>query len=87
MEEIKYDITKCSRKPLVNFDNDAAACYDRIIPNWASLIDQKKGLHKSVTFAHAKTLEEAKFKLKMALEVSESFSSHSEILPIYGAGQ
>eukprot|EP00957_Ditylum_brightwellii_P132306 10088237-Ditylum_brightwellii.AAC.1 len=67
MEEIKYDVTKCRRKPLVSFDNDTAACYDRIIPNIASLIGQKKGLHKNVTFAHVKTLEEAKFKLKMAL--------------------
>eukprot|EP00957_Ditylum_brightwellii_P195325 14881251-Ditylum_brightwellii.AAC.1 len=83
MEEIKYDITKCSREPLVNFDNDAAACYDRIISNLVSLIGQKKGLHKHVTFVHAKTLEEAKFKLKTALGVSESFYSHSEIFPIY----
>eukprot|EP00957_Ditylum_brightwellii_P141341 10769518-Ditylum_brightwellii.AAC.1 len=83
MEEIKYDITKCSRKPLVNFDNDGAACYDRIIPNLASLIGGKKGLHKNVTFVHAKSLEEAKFELKTALGVSESFYSHSEIFPIY----
>eukprot|EP00957_Ditylum_brightwellii_P019581 1476943-Ditylum_brightwellii.AAC.1 len=26
-EEIKTDITRCSRKPLVNFDNDAASSY------------------------------------------------------------
>eukprot|EP00957_Ditylum_brightwellii_P205927 15346031-Ditylum_brightwellii.AAC.1 len=87
MEEIKCGITKCSRKPLVNSDNDAAACYDRIIPNLASLIGRKKGLHKNVTFAHAKTLEEAKFKLKMALGVSESYYSHSEIFQIYSTGQ
>eukprot|EP00957_Ditylum_brightwellii_P109727 8370105-Ditylum_brightwellii.AAC.1 len=67
MEEIKYDITKCGRKPLANFDNEAAACYDRIIPILASLVGQKKGLHKNVTFVHAKTLGEAKLKLKMAL--------------------
>eukprot|EP00957_Ditylum_brightwellii_P142588 10863262-Ditylum_brightwellii.AAC.1 len=67
LEGIKNDITRCNRKPLVNFDNDAALCYDRIILNLANLIGKKKGLHWNVTFVHAKTLKEAKFKLKTAL--------------------
>eukprot|EP00957_Ditylum_brightwellii_P129997 9914572-Ditylum_brightwellii.AAC.1 len=67
LEEIKNNITRCSRKPLVNFDNDAASCYDRIIPNLANLSRKKKGLHWNVTFVHIKILEEAKFKLKTAL--------------------
>eukprot|EP00957_Ditylum_brightwellii_P202615 15330938-Ditylum_brightwellii.AAC.1 len=68
MEEMKNEISYCSQKPLVNFDNDAASCYDRIIPNLASLVGQKKGVHRNITFVHASTLEEARFKLKMALE-------------------
>eukprot|EP00957_Ditylum_brightwellii_P096308 7335442-Ditylum_brightwellii.AAC.1 len=67
MEEMKHDICHCSCKSLVNFDNNAAACYNRIIPNIANLIGRKKGLHRNITFAHATTLEEAKFKLKIAL--------------------
>eukprot|EP00957_Ditylum_brightwellii_P190505 14501114-Ditylum_brightwellii.AAC.1 len=64
---MKNEISHCSRKPLVNFDNDAAACYDKIIPNNANLIGTKKGLHRNITFVHAKALAEAKFKLKTAL--------------------
>eukprot|EP00957_Ditylum_brightwellii_P151957 11571236-Ditylum_brightwellii.AAC.1 len=67
LEEIKNDITWYNKKPLVNFDNDAASCYDRIIPNLANLIRKKKGLHWNVTFLHAKTLEEATFKFKTTL--------------------
>eukprot|EP00957_Ditylum_brightwellii_P080812 6147468-Ditylum_brightwellii.AAC.1 len=67
LEEIKNSITRCSRKLLVSFDNDAALCYGRIIPNLANLIGKKKGLHHNITFVHANTLEEAKFKLKTAL--------------------
>eukprot|EP00957_Ditylum_brightwellii_P001945 149609-Ditylum_brightwellii.AAC.1 len=87
MEEMKNKISYCSRKPLVNFDNDAASCYDCIILNLASLVGQKKGLHRNITFAHASTLEEARFKLKTALGVSEDFYQHCEAFPIYGTGQ
>eukprot|EP00957_Ditylum_brightwellii_P130496 9955540-Ditylum_brightwellii.AAC.1 len=60
MEEIKYDISYASRKDLINFDNDAASCCDRIIPGLASLIGRKKGLHRNIVFVHATTLQEAK---------------------------
>eukprot|EP00957_Ditylum_brightwellii_P115752 8830148-Ditylum_brightwellii.AAC.1 len=59
MEEIKNEISYCSQKPLVNFDNDAASCYDHIIPNLANLIRRKKGLNRNIMFVHASTLEEA----------------------------
>lgn len=86
-EELKVDICLASRKSLVNFDNDAASCYDRILAPIASLIGRKKGLHRLVTLVHAKTLFEAKFKLKTALGVSESEYSHDDAFPIYGTGQ
>ena len=38
IEELQYDICRASRKPLIHFDYDATACYDRIIPNLASLL-------------------------------------------------
>eukprot|EP00957_Ditylum_brightwellii_P176879 13473354-Ditylum_brightwellii.AAC.1 len=87
MEEMKNEISHCSQKLLVNFDNDAAVCYDRIILNVANLIGRKKGLHKNITFVHAKTLAKAKFKLKTALGVSDDNYQHCEMFPIYGTGQ
>eukprot|EP00957_Ditylum_brightwellii_P045365 3438526-Ditylum_brightwellii.AAC.1 len=87
MEELKYDISYMSRKDLVNFDNDAASCYDMIIPGLASLIEQKKGLHRNVEFVHAKTLEEAKFKLCTVLGVGEEFYQHCQAFLSYGTGQ
>eukprot|EP00957_Ditylum_brightwellii_P007947 601885-Ditylum_brightwellii.AAC.1 len=84
---MKNEISHCSQKPLVNFDNDAAACYDRIIPNIVNLIGCKKGLHGNITFVHAKTPAEAKFKLKTALGVSDDYYQHCKMFPIYGTGQ
>ena len=87
MEEMKNEISHCSQTPLVTFDNGAAACYDRIIPNVANLIGRKKGLHRNITFVHATTLAEAKFKLKTALVVSNDYYQHCNMFPIYGTGQ
>eukprot|EP00957_Ditylum_brightwellii_P135520 10333261-Ditylum_brightwellii.AAC.1 len=42
MEELKTDISRCSRKSLIKFDNDVASCYDWVIPNLANLIGRKK---------------------------------------------
>eukprot|EP00957_Ditylum_brightwellii_P028472 2150034-Ditylum_brightwellii.AAC.1 len=42
VEEVRYDISYSSRKTLLNFDNDAASCYDQILPNASSLIARKK---------------------------------------------
>eukprot|EP00957_Ditylum_brightwellii_P094340 7183414-Ditylum_brightwellii.AAC.1 len=52
LEETKNDITQYSRKPWINFDNNAASCYDRIIPNIANLIGRKKGLHRKRERSH-----------------------------------
>jgi hypothetical protein len=74
-------------KSLINFDNDAASCYDRIIPALASLIGRKFGLRQNVVFVHAKTLEETKYKLKTSLVVREEFYQNCQAFPIYGTGQ
>eukprot|EP00957_Ditylum_brightwellii_P022957 1732835-Ditylum_brightwellii.AAC.1 len=86
-EELKNDTSCCSRRVLINFDNDVASCYKRIIPNLANLIGHKKGLHNNVTFVHANTLAEANFKLKTALSVSKDFYQHCTAFLIFGTGQ
>eukprot|EP00957_Ditylum_brightwellii_P178793 13619275-Ditylum_brightwellii.AAC.1 len=87
MEEIKNEICHCSRKSLINFDNDATAYYDRIVPNIATLIGRKKGLAQNLMFVHAQTLEEVKIKLKTALGVSDEFYQHCQAFLIYGMDQ
>eukprot|EP00980_Cylindrotheca_fusiformis_P013761 scaffold3547_cov96-Cylindrotheca_fusiformis.AAC.1 len=86
-EELKYDLCRVSRKPLVNFDNDAASCYDRIIPSVASLLGRFHGFHPSITQMHASLLQHAQFRVKTSLGVSESSYQHTAEFPIYGTGQ
>ena len=42
---------------------------------------------KTICVLHAKTLEQAKYYLKIMFEVSEEHYSHSQFTPIYGNGQ
>eukprot|EP00957_Ditylum_brightwellii_P119723 9134623-Ditylum_brightwellii.AAC.1 len=66
---------------------NAASCYDYILLNISSLIACKKGMSHDATFVHANTLEEAKYQLKTALDISDDYYTHCELFPIYGSGQ
>eukprot|EP00957_Ditylum_brightwellii_P164287 12507520-Ditylum_brightwellii.AAC.1 len=87
IEKLKYDISYSSYKSLINIDNNAASCYNRILPNISSLVARKKGMHRNVTFVHATTIEKAKYQLKTALGVSEGYYSHRKTFPMYGSRQ
>jgi hypothetical protein len=87
MEELKNEISHASRKSLINFDNDAASCYDRIILALVSLIGRIHGIHHNVVFVNASTLKEAKYKLKTLRGVSDKFYQNCTAYPIYGTGQ
>eukprot|EP00957_Ditylum_brightwellii_P146869 11181394-Ditylum_brightwellii.AAC.1 len=41
VEELKYDISYNFRKSLIDFDNDAASCYNHILLNISSLVARK----------------------------------------------
>lgn len=87
LEELKYDLAHMTRRTLFNFDNDASSCYDRIVVPLASLVNRKYGLHRKVVAVHAQTLQEARFYLKTAAGISESYYSHCQEFPIHGTGQ
>jgi hypothetical protein len=87
LEELKTDISYSSRKPIINFDNDASSCYDCIIAGLASLINRKHGQNRHVVMVNATTLRNARYHLKTALNVSEEFISHCTTWPLQGTGQ
>jgi hypothetical protein len=87
MEELKNDILYVTKKSLINFDNEAASCYDRIIPALASILGRGHGLHRNVIFVNASTLRQAKYKLRTAMGISKDYYTYSHVFPIYGTGQ
>jgi hypothetical protein len=87
IEELLNKISRASRKPQVKADFDTTTCFDRIIPNLASLLSQQHGMHRQVCLVHANTLTEVKYLLKTQLSISEETYQHCKIYPIYGTGQ
>jgi hypothetical protein len=87
IEELQFEVSRLSRRMLIQTNYDATACYDRIIPNLAMLASRKFGVPKSVTQSNANTLQKAQFHVRTELGLSTSSYSHSEEKPIYGTGQ
>jgi hypothetical protein len=87
IKEFEMEICRASRKGLVKLDIDAASCYDHILPILASIISRSYGVHRNVALINAKTLKEARYKLKTMLGVLEDWYSHTEDSPIYRTGQ
>jgi hypothetical protein len=87
IEEFQLEISRASRKTLIQTNYDATSCYDRIIPNLASLVSQKYGVPQPVALTNTRTLESAKYRLKTDIGISEQSYTHSPENPIYGTGQ
>ena len=87
IEEMQFEISRASRKMLVQTNYDATSCYDRIIPNLAMLVSRKYGVPKLTTQSNASTLEHAEYRIRTELGVSDAGYTHSPEFPIYGTGQ
>ena len=87
MDNMMNEISRMSRKHLIKFDNVATSCYDRILVSVGALASRAFGMSKNVTMVWAKTIEEAKYKLKLNASVTEEFYAHCTITPIHGIGQ
>jgi hypothetical protein len=88
IEEMQLEISRLTRKSVVQINYDATACYDRIIPNLAALVARKYGVPTPAVLTNASTLQRAKYRLKTDLGLSESYYSHApQEWPIYGTGQ
>jgi hypothetical protein len=48
LEELRLDYSLLTRFSVANFDNNAIACYDRILMPIASLAGRKYGIHKDI---------------------------------------
>ena len=86
-KEQKYLYSRLTRTPLLTMDNDAKACYDRIVCNLAMLISQYFGMPQNACSMQAKTLENMEFHLKTALGLSENYYKHTSTTPVHGSGQ
>jgi hypothetical protein len=58
LEELTWEITRTSRRPLLRMDFDASSCYhDRIIPSLSSLVSRSYGQHRKTCFIHGRQIQ------------------------------
>ncbi|KAI2503122.1 hypothetical protein MHU86_11313 [Fragilaria crotonensis] len=87
IEKLQLEMSRVTRKTLIQTNYDATSCYDRIIPNVAMIVSQKYGVHPQVTATNATTLEAAEYRIRTDMGLSPTGYRHSQQNPIYGTGQ
>ena len=84
---LQTEIATITRTNLVLAPNDAAQCYDRIVPNHAILSCMSHGMPSTAASCIGTTLKYAKYYLKTALTESNAFWTNTPSTPIFGTGQ
>jgi hypothetical protein len=78
IEEFQLEISRSSRKTLVQTNYDATSCYDRIIPNLAALVSQRYGVPQPVVQSNVLTLKKARYRLRTELGTIETITTHTQ---------
>ena len=84
---MELEIHLLTRKIFIGCDKDAAACYDRQTAFFANITGRKYGQHRKVCIIQGRTLEEAKYRLRTKLRISDQVMQHTILLPWFGTGQ
>jgi hypothetical protein len=72
---------------MATMDNDAKACYDRIIMSLATIASGYYGLPRNTRKLQAKAIRAMQFHIKTALGVSREYYQDSPATPFHGSGQ
>ena len=86
INEFILDTARIHQQTIVIQQNDASACYDRIIANHASINSRREGTPKRVCKLRANTLHSTNFHIQTSLGTSKESYSHQQH-PIHGSGQ
>ena len=87
LEVMQYDYAALSRWDAIKFANDAGSCYDRIKVSPSNVIARSRGLHKNIAAIHGSMLENAVYRIKTKLGISEGSYSRHQTSPVFGTGQ
>jgi hypothetical protein len=68
-------------------DNDAKACYDRIIMLLATIISGHFGVPKQARDLHARAIRKMEFCIRTALGISTTYYEDTQETPFHGSGQ
>ena len=87
LKELTYQVAAMSRTDVATFDNDASACYDRIVTRFALLCCRAHGVPEGPCRMTAEVLDNVIHKIKTAYGISEASYTNLPDSPIHGVGQ
>jgi hypothetical protein len=86
-KEMKYVHARLRKHNFATMDNDAKACYDRIIMLLATIISGHFGIPKNARDLQAKTIRNMQFRIRTALGISATHYEDTIETPLHGSGQ
>ena len=87
LKELTYMLLELTRTPGGTFDNDAKACYDRIVMSLSALRSRQLGIPPKANKMMTKFLEKAKYHIKTMAGVSDHSYQSTNDCPLHGPGQ
>ena len=87
LKRLTYDLTRIQRTNLGTFDNDAKACYDRIVNGIAMLAAKRLGMPTTAITTHSGVLQAMEYTIKTTFGESEHYIQGSKEHPLFGTGQ
>ena len=87
LNQLTSDLCRIMKTNYARFDNDALACFDRIIVALGMLAARRCGMPVEAVRTHAKALELMKYTVKTVHGISESSYFGTAFEPLFGTGQ
>ncbi len=85
-KELTYDLALRTLICLAMMENDATACFDRMLPSLVTLSLRANGVSEAIAKIIGATLLKMRYRIKTKLGISKRFYSHSADHPVYGTG-
>jgi hypothetical protein len=86
-KELTYDLSARTLFNVAMMENDATACFDRMIPSMVMISLRAYGVPEEIVTLMGKTLEKMRYRIKTKIGISKRYYQHSEEIEIYGTGQ
>ncbi|KAI2509666.1 hypothetical protein MHU86_4786 [Fragilaria crotonensis] len=85
--QLTTDLSRLLKVNLARFDNDASACYDRIIVALGMLAARRLGMPDNAIKTHADALRFMQYTVKTIHGISEDSYEGTPFEPLFGTGQ
>ncbi len=85
--QLTTDLCRVLKTNLARFDNDASACYDRIIVALGMLAARQLGMPDNAIRTHAEALQFMKYTVKTIHGISDDTYQGTPFEPLFGIGQ